>query len=142
MVGDKSAHTLKEYGVEASFIGHGGDTDASAKVFAKEVGDEKVLFPQSNQSLKSFEKYLTTEQVKPIVVYNTIELDVVIDKTYSIIVFTSPSNVRGYFRNNSFVPATVVALGRKTANELKNFNVENVLMPKDFGNSSLFELLN
>ena len=67
--------------------------------------------------------------VKEIVVYQTIATPEKVDKNYEGILFFSPSAVKSFFENNIPGDQTVLfAIGNTTADEIKNFSKNKVMV--------------
>ncbi len=68
-------------------------------------------------------------QVNEVVVYETIETPVKIDKTYDGILFFSPSAVRSFFSANNVAAATVLfAIGTTTAQALRQHSRNKIMV--------------
>lgn len=122
--GSATAAILKDMGHEVAFIGKGsGDMASIAKDFRDWCGDQKVLFPLSDRSLKTVSKLFPEDKKVEISVYKTIIMSKEISPC-DIYVFTSPSNVEGFFLENK-IPANahIVSWGNSTNNRLSEYNV-------------------
>lgn len=137
--GKATAAILNDMGHEVAFMGEkSGDMAAVAQEFKVWCGDRKVLFPLSDRSLRTVSKLFPEDQKVEIIVYKTI---IVSEKIpiCDIYVFTSPSNVEGFFLENKISEgAYVISWGRSTSKRLNEYNVNS-----DYTllNSSVQELL-
>lgn len=68
--------------------------------------------------------------VTEIVVYNTFKTPVSLLKKYSAVLFFSPSGVDSFFSINKLNSAIAVAIGTTTAEELKKFTNQNIIISK------------
>lgn len=93
--------------------------------------EEDVVFFCGNQRRDELPSLLQQNNItlEELVVYETIETPVKIDKTYNGILFFSPSAVKSFFSVNKIDAATVLfAIGTTTATELKKFSNNKVLI--------------
>jgi hypothetical protein len=73
----------------------------------KWVGERKVLFPTSDISVKTMSSVFSPDNKIEVAIYRThIEAEIVLDCSYYV--FTSPSNVQGFFRENSTPPDAII----------------------------------
>lgn len=129
-IGNGTAKTVALY-KPVDFVGDAIDITDSAYRFAEAIGAGKVLFPGAAESLKHIQSVLPAEQIIDLPVYSTIE------KTSSVplcqaYVFSSPSNVRSFFRNRKNKdPETMkcIAFGEATLEALKIQGVCNAEIP-------------
>jgi len=109
----------------------------SAKIFATWCEDKTVLFPVSTISNKSYAQFLAKPQVIECVVYSTEIEEHPIDKV-DCYVFTSPSNVRGFFKSNELPEtAQIIAWGESTAKEIEHFSLQQIVCLQDVGHEEL-----
>lgn len=126
VIGKSTAKALEEWEYKASFIGErSGDPDHVAESFLEQIEPEdKVLFPQSSISNRSIQRRLSEEQCLNLVVYETFTMPRRVSGLPMILVFSSPSNVRGFLQMNEISPLQkVIAWGNTTAHFLKQSNV-------------------
>lgn len=93
--------------------------------------EEEVAFFCGNLRRDELPDVLNAQHIKveELVVYETIETAVKIEKDYSGILFFSPSAVKSFFSLNKITAATVLfAIGSTTAEELKRFSGNKVLV--------------
>jgi uroporphyrinogen-III synthase len=78
--------------------------------------------------------------VNEIEVYTTTILQHTIEKDYDAILFFSPSAVNGFFENNAVNEKTVLfAIGNTTANEIKKFTNNTIVISNKPGKKDLIE---
>lgn len=118
--GSQTARLLQRFDAPVTFIPeHSGDTLQSARSFAQWVGKRTVFFPVSDRSNKSYTQYIPPHQCITSVVYKTIIEPCTIPES-DVYIFTSPSNVSGFFSANVLPgSALVVAWGTSTCNALR-----------------------
>lgn len=93
--------------------------------------EDEVVFFCGNKRREELPKLLQANNIKvnEIVVYETLETPVKIEKAYSGILFFSPSAVKSFFSNNSIGDDTVLfAIGKTTARALKQFSMNKLLV--------------
>ena len=117
--GTQTARLLEQLGMYVAFVpDHSGDTLLSAQSFAQWVGTRTVFFPISDRSNKSYAQFLPPTQVFCSIVYKTLIESRNIPES-DVYVFTSPSNVSGFFSANKLPKsAQVIAWGTSTRNAL------------------------
>jgi uroporphyrinogen-III synthase len=124
-IGSATAKTVAHY-KPVDFVG----TD-SAYRFAEAIGSDKVLFPGAAESLKHIQSALPAEQIIDLPVYTTSEKKTSIPAC-DVYVFSSPSNVRSFFRNRKMQDAEMlkcIAFGEATLEELIKQGVRNSEIP-------------
>lgn len=138
-VGHKTAKTLKELGYKVDFtLEKSGEIEEAKKEFVQWVGAKKVLFPQSNRSLKSFSNLFDSNQKEEIVVYNTGIKCETIDNC-EFYVFSSPSNVEAFLQCNQIAqPSPVIAWGESTKKSLEE---HSIYVHHTLSTSNLHELI-
>lgn len=120
-IGETTAAALRKIGKKVDFIGiKSGDPLSVALDFKQFAQDRKILFPQSTISNRSIQKEMEHFQIIDLVVYETRLVQKRIESQFDIYVFTSPSNVQGYFLDNKEIPSgsIVISWGKSTTNEL------------------------
>lgn len=137
-IGEKTAELLESLGYDVAFRGEkSGEPKVVAEEFKVWLGSRSVLFPVSDRSLKTVSGLIGENQKEEVVVYST-EVKGKLVGVSDVYVFTSPSNVEGFFIDN-VIPegAKVIAWGKstETALFLKGVRVEYCL-----GKSSFEEL--
>ena len=139
VIGKETAAILRIRGLHADFIGYSTDTKLTGRQFAAAVGSGKVLFPQARGSMKTVQQQFNQpEQVIDLVVYETISHENTTVPETDILLFTSPSNVKAFFKNHRISPGKkVIAMGKATAKELEKNGVKRSFLPASFGDAGL-----
>jgi uroporphyrinogen-III synthase len=118
--GESTAKALRKSGYNADFIGQSTESKGVAASCKEKLNDDSVLFPISNISLGGIQEHLPLHQVKEKVFYRTFNEAVKVNEEFDHILFTSPSNVRGWLKSgNDIQQANVIAIGETTLKELK-----------------------
>ncbi len=140
-VGTATSQELRARGYRADFIGQGTDTKLIGKQFSSRIGNAKVLFPMAKDSLQSIQyQMLKKENAINLPVYYTVKHQQLIDNSFEIIVFTSPSNVEAFFEKNKWnTSCKAVAMGDATANALLKAKVKEFAKPVSFTDFGLFQ---
>jgi hydroxymethylbilane synthase len=138
-VGTSTSQELRAFGHRADFIGQGTDTKLIGKQFASKIGNAKVLFPIAKDSLQSIQMQMVKrDNVLNLPVYFTAKHSVDLDASYTVIVFTSPSNVEAFFEKNKLQPhQKIVAMGDATAAALLKQKIKDVAKPITFDDLGL-----
>jgi len=124
--GVSTKKALANFVDEIAFTAQPGQPDEVAAEFANEVKDSVVLFPVSQISKRSVQDCLDPAQCLNVVCYETIESPVKVDIDFDCIVFTSPSNVKGYHETNGRIKSLtkIIALGSSTENTLREMGYD------------------
>jgi len=124
--GESTAKELSHFVNEIAFIGSGSDSALVAQNFKEFLGNRSVLFPISEQSLRTIQSSLDLAQVKEVICYSTTaELSKI--EPVDCYVFTSPSNVESFFTaGNSIGKSKVIAIGPSTEKALKKHNIDSL----------------
>ena len=128
VIGRGSELALRNYNRKADFSGDGLgiETDEIAAEFAKLVDGQSVLFPRAEGSLMSIQKALTENtKVIDMPIYETV-LEEEVDKSNAeVMIFTSPSNVEAYFKENLVEPdQKIICIGYSTAKAIENYGLK------------------
>ncbi len=125
-IGAATTKFLESKGYEVSFTGvNSGEPNDVAKEFKSFVQDKKVLFPQSNHSHQSMQKALNKEQIVNLIVYKTVLQPVQLLEQPTVLVFTSPTNVRSFIKKNTIVSTQkIIAWGKTTEGYLNQLGIK------------------
>ena len=129
VVGRGSEDALRKHGHKADYVGESGDITEVAEHFALLVREQTVLFPRAQDSLLSIQKSLAADtKIVDLPIYETV-IEENIDRTYAdVLIFTSPSNVEAYFKDNLLDPGQkVIAIGNSTGKKFEEMGVDYVL---------------
>ena len=134
-IGNKTAELLKSLSYDVAFQGtKSGDPKAVAEEFGAWFEGKRtstpfrqvqcnalitrVLFPISDRSLKTISSKIAEDQKEEVVVYSTKVVGKLVEVS-DVYVFTSPSNVDGFFMDNAIPEgAEVIAWGKSTERAL------------------------
>ncbi|MNV00406.1 uroporphyrinogen-III synthase [compost metagenome] len=121
-IGNETKRHIESAGFTVSFAGeNAGSPKEVASDFKEWLKDRIALFPQSSKSNKSIETVLPPDQRKPLVVYKTIDTPIRLSDTFSMYVFTSPSNYESFSSLNSLpASAMIVSWGEMTHQRIVN----------------------
>jgi uroporphyrinogen-III synthase len=123
------------------YVGASSDTHAIAKTFAQLVGKSLVLFPISEQSVRTVQQSLPQEQVTEVLCYRTTSVVAQLPP-FQLYVFSSPSNVRSFFETNTIATgASVIAFGKRTAIQLAAYGCAKVTIPDQLNPSFLADTI-
>lgn len=116
-IGLETKKHIEESGYEVSFFGlNAGNPKEVAVEFEAWLGDRIALFPQSTKSNKTIESALPTSQRIPLLVYDTVSDPVPFLNSFSVYIFTSPSNYKSFVSLNAIPEdSKVIAWGYSTA---------------------------
>jgi hydroxymethylbilane synthase len=129
-IGEATAKAVEEFH-QVDFVGNSADITDSAYRFAEALGTETVLFPIAEDSLKHIQSVIPAHQVVDLPVYRTFEKSEGVEAC-DVYVFSSPSNVRSFFRGNphsTTAQQPCIAYGKATEEELSKHGVENITIP-------------
>ena len=131
VMGSGSEEMLRKKGCFTDFVGEGIDSADIGKEFAKLTKGTTVLFPGAEGSLRSIQQSLPKDtKIIDLPVYETVADEEIEVSTADVLVFTSPSNVDAYFRDNLLDPyQKVIAIGKSTGKKLEEMGVNNYILP-------------
>ncbi|WP_207422726.1 hydroxymethylbilane synthase [Desertivirga brevis] len=128
VIGRASEETLRRYGRVPDFNGEeeGIDTADIAVRFAEIAEGATVLFPGAKDSLRTVQQAMTpSSKVIDLPVYETVEEEHVEPTMAEVLIFTSPSNVEAYFKENLLEPGQkVICIGRSTGKKFDEMGVK------------------
>jgi uroporphyrinogen-III synthase len=139
-IGTATARLITAYFGEERIAGTANDASALAELIAEDRFTDEVVFFCGDQRRDELPGILKQHdiEVNEIVVYQTIEVPHKIDKFYHGILFFSPSAVRSFFKTNKLQEKTIAfAIGNTTANEVKKFSGNKILISDDPGKENL-----
>lgn len=131
VIGSGTEQALIETGHSPSFVGKGVDTQQDGKAFQEELSNgDTVLFPQSKNSIRTIQKQLEfTAKVIDLYVYDTEIIEESDTIEADVVVFTSPSNVEGYFKSHRpDNEKTYIAIGKTTGKALELHQIKDYVV--------------
>lgn len=142
-VGGKTSALLQSMGFEVSFNGENkGSISEVAQQFQQWLGDRAALFPISTKSLGTISKGLSSKQAIHVECYETVIVAHQLEDKFDAYVFTSPSNVEGFFAQNSIPEGpTVIAWGESTAKALQQYEIQDYKVLEEPSQAALTSLL-
>lgn len=141
-VGEGTFKELVKYHSEINFVGKDVNIEKIGKDFALLVGVGTCLFPISDISRQTIQKYLPPSQVVELIVYHTFPALHSAIPDVDVVVFTSPSNVQNYHNSKGInFPLICVAMGPSTASELRVLGYQNIIQPIITGELGLLDCL-
>jgi uroporphyrinogen-III synthase len=138
-VGSKTAEVVQSMGHTVDFV---GTKSSEPKLVAEEFKswlaersrsqhDARVLFPISDRSLKTISSVIDDEMKEEVVVYST-EVKGQVIPPCDVYVFSSPSNVEGFFELNTLAEnSEVIAWGSSTERALRERRVNQLQILND-----------
>ncbi len=129
VMGSGSEDMMRRKGYTVDFTGAGIDMADVAKDFASIANGGTVLFPSAESSMRTVQHALSEDtKIIDLPVYETIQEDDAEQTGANVLVFTSPSNVEAYFKNNLIFPdQKVIAIGKSTGKKLDEVEVNYTL---------------
>lgn len=126
--GEATANALGNYISSIDFIGSESDMGTVSREFKAIIGEDKVLFPISDRSLRSIQTELDDGQSINIVCYSTKPVVSKIDIAQAYIL-TSPSNVEVFLEGNDGFPenAKLISIGKSTAKKLNEHGFKSLI---------------
>ena len=141
VAGESTKKHVEDLGYKVGFYSkNSGDIQNSSMEFANWIQEKNVLFPTSTISKKSYTQYLRKDQHTIESIYKTHISTEKIGK-FNLYVFTSPSNVIGFFNSNIIEQTSkIIAWGETTLKELeKHIDSKNILTLTDSSEKALIE---
>ena len=141
-IGTATQKLVKQYFGEHTIAGTASDASELAALIVEEAMTDEVIFFCGDQRREELPGILNEAgiEVDEIIVYQTIELPHEVKKKYHGILFFSPSAVRSFFKKNKLDEKTIgFAIGNTTANEIKNFSNNKVIISDEPGKENLVQ---
>lgn len=130
-IGKYTAKEIKKLGGNLEFISSSAYGDEFAKELISKYQNKTFLFLRAKKIISPINKIFSSSSnsLKEIIMYETIcnKPKKSLNKP-SIVIFTSPSTVKCFAKNNDFKNITAIAIGEKTKNILNEF-IKDVSMP-------------
>lgn len=126
VMGKGTADALLKKVSQVDFIGHGNILQTATEFLTRARG-QIVLFPQASNSRQTIQRLLEDNITqKDLIVYHNEPKKQVNIPDCNILVFTSPMNVKAYFKDRVlFDDQKVFAIGRTTAKTLVSIGIED-----------------
>lgn len=139
-IGSSTEQSLLERQVQVDFVGTSSDPKQVSVDLKKWLGDKRILIPHSNKSKFTITSSLDTTQVIKCLVYTTVITAAQVDQS-DIYIFSSPSNVEGFLKDNHLDnKKVVIAYGTTTQQYLKENGISSIV-PKESTLGSIIELI-
>ncbi|MDM8173895.1 MULTISPECIES: hydroxymethylbilane synthase [Olivibacter] len=131
VVGRGSEEALRSHGIIPAFTGEaeGIEMEKVGDAFAQVAAGSTVLFPRAKGSLQTIQSRLTADtKVIDLPVYETRIDEQVEGSGADVLIFTSPTNVEAYFKDNLVEPGQkVISIGNSTGKKLEEIGVQYTL---------------
>ena len=127
-IGLATAKELLTYQITADFSGNGNPEEVGIS-FSTLVTGKKVLFPSAKNSRESIQRFIKNEALEIInlPIYDNLPKSNFEVTPSDIYVFTSPLNVIAYSKRYDLSDKNCLAIGKTTAQQLKNSGALNVI---------------
>lgn len=125
---------------EDSIAGTGSSAAELAELIVEEGNTHEVIFFCGDQRRDELPDILQSNEidVQEIEVYTTVATPHKLTKQYEGILFFSPSAVQSFFSANKLVSKTILfAIGNTTANEIKKYSTNKVIISDQPGKENL-----
>lgn len=131
VVGRGSEEALRSYGIIPSFSGEaeGIEMEKVGDAFAAIAAGSTVLFPRAKGSLQTIQSRLGSDtKIIDLPVYET-RIDEDVERSGAdVLIFTSPTNVEAYFKNNLIEPGQkIISIGNSTGKKLEEIGLQFTL---------------
>lgn len=142
-IGNTTKKLVKKFWGEDNIEGFADNANQLSKIILENSSIKNVTFfcgdKRRNELQDNLIKYGI--DVDEIVVYKTTETPTVLTKQYDGLLFFSPSAVQSFFSKNSVSNATnLFAIGSTTANEIKLFTQQPIIIAQIPGKENLVKL--
>lgn len=142
-IGNTTKTLAEEHFGKDSIVATADDGTALAnKIIAQHNQPADVYFFCGNKRRDELPKLLKQNNitVNEVEVYTTTILEHSVEVNYDAVLFFSPSAVQGFFANNSIEDKTVLfAIGNTTANEIKKFSENEIIVSDKPDKKALIE---
>ena len=142
-IGNTTKKLVKKIFGEENISGTAASAEQLADTILEKVNVKKVVFFCADHRREELPEKLKKNgiEVEEIMVYQTIETPEILTKQYDGILFFSPSAVQSFFSKNSLTHNTqVFVIGATTANAIKLFTQQPVIIAENPGKENLLNL--
>jgi len=132
-IGEATAKEIEKRGGRVEFIAKSAYGDEFAKEINKYYKSKTFLFFRAKKIISPIKKIIEPQnKLKEVIIYETICNNPSFNlQKPSIVIFSSPSTVKCFARIETFENIDIIAIGKKTLKELKNYvNEEKIFLPK------------
>lgn len=143
-IGNTTKKLVEDFFGEESIAAFAENAESLSKLILQNSSIKNVTFFCSDKRRDELPVNLTNGgiTVDEIVVYKTIKTPFALKKKYDGILFFSPSAVQSFFSKNSINKKTkVFAIGSTTANAIKLFSQQPVIIPGTPGKKNLIQMV-
>ncbi len=117
-IGESTKIHLQTKGIAVNFVGqHSGQPEVVSQELATWLGDRTITVILAKESKKSILKQLKPTKTNCCVVYETLINSQKLDQQFDYVVFTSPSNAKGFLNANRICESTKVIAWGETTNQ-------------------------
>ena len=141
-IGNATRILVEDFFGKESIIAVADNGKALAKKIVADKLTNEVYFFCGDKRRDELPEILHQHNVKinEIVVYKTLIIHHTIEKNYDGILFFSPSAVEGFFKNNLINDESILfAIGNTTANEIKKYSKNKIVLSDKPGKENLIE---
>lgn len=140
-VGEKTKKELRKNGFGTFKVLKNAET--LSQFIIEHCYDEKFIHFCGNLALDVLDKELPLQNIhyKKVTVYNTEELNPIVNEKYNAIVFFSPSGVRSFVKNNSLGDMKIFSIGETTSREIRKYTQNSIHTSKDNTLISVLEMM-
>jgi uroporphyrinogen-III synthase len=141
-IGSTTNKLVQNYFGEELIAGTASSAAELAELIVEENDTSEVIFFCGDQRRDELPDILRNNdiEVNEIVVYETVAVPHKVEKQYHGILFFSPSAVESFFSNNKVKESTVLfAIGNTTANAIKKYSNNKIIISEEPGKDSLFQ---
>ena len=141
-IGESTKIHLQSKGIPVHFVGkNAGQPEVISQELAAWLGDRTITVVLAKESKKSILTQLNSSKSSCCIVYETIINSKIIEQQFDYIVFTSPSNVEGFLKENTISETTkVIAWGETTKRCLMEHQLEVWRTLKSANEEELIEI--
>jgi uroporphyrinogen-III synthase len=126
-IGSATKHYLEDRGILVDFVGSNSSRPQEvSKELHRWLNGRICGLVTAEESQRTIASYLDESLISYITPYRTVIHDYKLDSPMDVLVFTSPSNVKGYLQKNEIHHQKVVAWGKTTEAYLLKCGFKNV----------------
>ena len=126
-IGSATKHYLEDRGILVDFVGSNSSRPQEvSKELHRWLNGRTCGLVTAEESQRTIASYLDESLISYITPYRTVIHDDKLDSPMDVLVFTSPSNIKGYLQKNEIHHQKVVAWGKTTEAYLLKCGFKNV----------------
>jgi uroporphyrinogen-III synthase len=142
-LGEGTARSFRELGIEPEFVGNSADTSEVMKEFKSVISaEERVIQARGETSFERLREVLAADRIIDWPFYKSESKDGIKEVNADVYVFTSPSNAEAYLSKHKIDgKSTVIVFGESTKKAVADYTTAKILTTTRPGEDGVIDIL-